>query len=350
MGSISDKPLIFITGATGHIGFRVLAQLLEAGYRARVASRKLASAQRLKGLPSIKPYADSVEFIEIPDFLADDAFESAVRGATFIFHLASPLPDADVVNKKFDLDEVYLKPAVQGTVNMLQAASTSTSIKRVVITSSVAILGPVVEGKPLGPDDIAPVPSREAMAGNPFIAYPGSKILAYNASEEFMAKSMPSFDLVHVLPAYVQGRHEAATGLDQLSGKTSNGNMVRFVLGQKSQQPDPSDFVFVDDVAAVHIAALNPQKAKAGERFIAASPKASGSYDAVVPIVKKLFPEAVKNGLLPLGGGANPMQKGFDSSKSEEKLGVKFQGLEVMVGSLIGQVVELKEKEVTGGK
>lgn len=63
-----SKPLVLITGATGHIGFRTLVFALQAGYRARISSRKLAQAQALKRAESIKPYLDSIEFVEVPDF------------------------------------------------------------------------------------------------------------------------------------------------------------------------------------------------------------------------------------------------------------------------------------------
>lgn len=55
-------------------------------------SRKLSSAEKLKDLPSIKPYAESLEFIEVPDMLAEGAFDSAVQGVEYILHLASPSP------------------------------------------------------------------------------------------------------------------------------------------------------------------------------------------------------------------------------------------------------------------
>jgi uncharacterized protein YbjT (DUF2867 family) len=50
-----SKPLVLITGATGHIGFRTLVFALKAGYRARISSRRLAQAEALKNVESIKP-------------------------------------------------------------------------------------------------------------------------------------------------------------------------------------------------------------------------------------------------------------------------------------------------------
>ena len=356
---MTDKqPLVFITGGTGHIGFRTLVEVLEAGYRVRIASRTLASAQRLATLPSIKPHAASLEYVEISDFLSPTAFNEALKDAEYVLHLASPLPDMD--KPDFDLDADYLHPAMNGTTNMLNAALKHPSIKRIVITSSVGVLqrpsgGSNNDGNArflIGPNDVADTPARSDMVGNTFMAYRGSKILALRAAEDFVATRKPAFSLVHVFPAYVQGRNEAATSLAQLTGASSNANMVRFVLGQKSTRPDPADFVHVNDVAAVHVHALTA--GKNGDKFIAASNAASGSYDAIVPIVKKLFPGQVESGLLPLGGSANVMspfsgpdgqrQGGYDMSATEQVLGVKFKGLEDMVNSLIGQAIEFVEK------
>ena len=101
-----EAPLVLITGATGHIGFRTLAVALEAGYRARVSSRSLQMAEKLRSLPSIKPHADKVEFVEIPDFLAPGAFDNAVQGVSYIIHVASPIPDATIPGSgtHFDAD------------------------------------------------------------------------------------------------------------------------------------------------------------------------------------------------------------------------------------------------------
>src|SRR5271154_1668138 len=90
---MSSKPLVLITGATGHIGFATLLALLKTdSYRARISSRKLSSAQSLGSHPLLVPYTDLLEFVEVSDFLAPGAFDSATQGVDYILHLASPLP------------------------------------------------------------------------------------------------------------------------------------------------------------------------------------------------------------------------------------------------------------------
>lgn len=344
-----SKPLVLLTGATGHIGFGVLARLLKDGYQVRVASRRRAAAEQLLELPSIKPYASSVSFIEVPDFLAEHAFDEAVKGVDYIVHVASPIPDPAHAEKEFNVRAHYIEPAVQGNVGLLKAAALSPSVKRIVITSSVSILKQAPEGgaTKVGPDDLAPLLETSAWEDtkSPRIAYAESKKLANAAVEKFMAQQSPQFDVVHILPGFVQGRNETVTSVEDLRELrvSSNTVMVNYVLGAKGGA-GPTHLVLLDDVVAAHVAALSPQNASSGERFIVTYPEEI-PWNTIDPIVKKLFPREVESGLLPLGGSLSGIYVPYDASKATEKLGVLLHGPEDMVKSLVGQLVELKYEE-----
>ena len=337
-----SKPVVLITGATGHIGFRTLVFTLQAGYRARVSSRKLAQAEALKNAESIKPYIDSLEFVEVPDFLTEGAFDEAVSGVDYILHLASPIPIPEFAE---DVKKHMLDPAVRGTVGMLQSAAKSRSVKRVVITSSVVVLAPKPGTDVAGPEDLAPVPDPDNVPANEWVAYRASKILAYHAAEEFMASQQPSFDLINIMPSFVQGRNELVTSKENVRNG-SNGFMVDVVLGVKGGQPRRASTVYVDDVAKVEVLALDPKLAKNGDNFIVAGSPSGKSifWNDVTEIAGKLFPKAVKNGVLPLGGDQETIPANYDVSKTEEAFGFRLAGLETQVKSLIGQYVELASK------
>ena len=340
-----SKPLVLITGATGHIGFRTLVFLLQAGYRARVSSRKLAQAESLKRTESIKPYLDSLEFIEVPDILATGAFDKAVERVDYVLHLASPIPKPDLVG---DIKTNFIDPAVKGTVGMLESAAKSKSVRRVVITSSVVVLAAKDDSSIPGPGDLSPVPDEAAIdvITHPMFAYRASKRLAYDAAEKFMRESKPAFDLVNILPSYVQGRNELVTRKEDVHNG-SNDVMIDLVLGSKSTVPRRASTVFVDDVAQVEIMALDPKLAKGGDNFIAAGSPSGKTihWNDVTEIARKLFPDAVKQGILPLGGNQETIEASYDVSETEETFGIKFAGLETQVKSLVGQYVELAEKE-----
>lgn len=343
-----SSPLVLVTGATGHIGLATLALLLKKGYRARVASRKLSTAESLKELPSIRPYASAISFIEIPDFLAPGAFDEAVKEVDYIVHVASPIPDPDTMGSKLDVRKQFVEPAVQGNLGILESATKSPSVKRIVITSSVAILEPAGPGVPAGPDDVAtPLDISEYEATtNPWFAYRESKRQSNAAADRFVREKNPAFQVVHILPSFVQGRNESVQSANELRQRvSSNTVMVNYVLGHQSDEPRPQDLVLVDDVAATHVAALEAKNVVNGERFLAAYPHVT-NWDSLDDIVRKLFPDEVATGVLPLGGSQPGVPSaGYDSTKTTERLGVVFHGPEDMVKSLIGQYVELKARE-----
>jgi nucleoside-diphosphate-sugar epimerase len=122
--------------------------------------------------------------------------------------------------------------------------------------------------------------------------------------------------------------------------------MVDFVLGAKGGLLRQASTVFVDDVAKVEVLALDPKLAKNGDNFIAAGSPSGKSieWNDVTEIVRKLFPDAVKSGILPMGGDQESIPASNDVSKTEETFGFKFAGLKMQVKSLIGQYVELASK------
>lgn len=131
-----SQPLIFITGATGFIGAHVVTQALSAGYHVRLSVRKEAQVSDLRKLFS--SHSANLDFVVVPDFTSTDAFDKALHGVTYIFHLASPMP-----GKGDDFQSDYVKPAVDGTIALLNAAKTVDTIKRVVVVSSLLALLPL---------------------------------------------------------------------------------------------------------------------------------------------------------------------------------------------------------------
>lgn len=63
------------------------------------------------------------------------SFDEAVKGADYVFHTASPF----VAGQPEDPDKFFVKPAVEGTKNVLSSvAKHKDTVKRVVLTSSFA--------------------------------------------------------------------------------------------------------------------------------------------------------------------------------------------------------------------
>lgn len=57
-----------------------------------------------------------------------------------------------------------------------------------------------------------------------------------------------------------------------------------------------------------------------------------------------MFPEAVRSGVLPLGGLQESVTVDYEVTKSKEAFGFGFADLKTQVKSLVGQYVELASK------
>jgi nucleoside-diphosphate-sugar epimerase len=130
------QELVFITGATGFIGSQVLQNVLRAGHRARISVRKAAQIGELGEI--FTSHTDQLDFVTIPDFTASNAFDEVLDDVTYLIHVASPMPSVDG-----DVKEAFVDPAVRATESILEAASATKSVKRVVIMASAVALMPM---------------------------------------------------------------------------------------------------------------------------------------------------------------------------------------------------------------
>jgi uncharacterized protein YbjT (DUF2867 family) len=88
---MAHEQLVLVTGGSGHLGFRVLAFALQYNYRVRAAVRSPEKAEQIKAAKSVQGYLDKLEFVIVPDILADGAYDEAVKGADYVLHVASPI-------------------------------------------------------------------------------------------------------------------------------------------------------------------------------------------------------------------------------------------------------------------
>jgi hypothetical protein len=65
-------------------------------------------------------------------------------------------------------------------------------------------------------------------------AHLGSKVIAFQAAGEFLAKAKPIYDVVNILPGYLVGRNELVTDAKEFLQGT---NCIAF--GQVLGQPSP---------------------------------------------------------------------------------------------------------------
>ncbi|GFO48078.1 dihydroflavonol 4-reductase [Plakobranchus ocellatus] len=125
--------VVLVSGATGFLGAWVCKKLQEKGYRVRGTVRSLKNTDKVNFLYNLCTDPKyPVELVEA-DLLDVESWPRAVKDCKYVMHTASPF----FVTKPKSEDEL-IKPAVEGTLNVLRAVADSGTVKKVVVTSSFA--------------------------------------------------------------------------------------------------------------------------------------------------------------------------------------------------------------------
>ncbi len=242
---------VLISGATGFIAGHTIEQLLRAGHEVVATVRDPDNADRVEHLRAMDGASERLTLVKA-DLTSPDPFSAHVD-VDVIFHMASPY----LVNVK-DPQRDLVDPAVRGTLSMLKAASRSSRVNRVVLTSSMAAVTDEPDGRVLTEEDWN---TESSLTRNPYYF---SKAEAERAAWTFMKEHTPSFDLIAINPFLVIGpAHSRAIN-------TSNQTFVDIINGQyPAIMALEWGFVDVRDVAAAHIAAMDAPDASG--RYICAS-------------------------------------------------------------------------------
>jgi nucleoside-diphosphate-sugar epimerase len=256
MTANESRPLVLVTGATGYIAGHCIRELLEQKYRVRGTVRSLAATQKTEHLRRMATaLGGSVDLVEA-DLTSDRGWKDAVAGCTYVQHVASPFPAA--VPK----DEMALiRPAVDGALRVLNACAASGTVKRVVMTSSVAAVAfghTDGHGTVRTEADWSKVENCEP--------YQKSKTLAERAAWDFV-NGLPSdrrFELAVINPGFVLGPL-----LNDDQG--TSGELIRKLMVREMPACPEIGFAPVDvrDVALAHRLAMERPEAP-GNRYICA--------------------------------------------------------------------------------
>ncbi|RAQ99731.1 Cytochrome P450 [Stemphylium lycopersici] len=280
---------LLITGVSGHVGYRVLVEALSRGYHVRAVIRKAEQEKQIRNTEPAKPFEENLEFAIVEDLLKDDTFDGLLDEIDAVVHVASPLPLATDDYKRDIID-----PAVQATIGIMRSAAKVPSVKRVVITSSMATLLPMEyvlsddTEKVFTANDTYPPPDPKGPFIAPIEAYAVAKSHALAASEQFIKNERPGFDLISVLPSTVIGKNELNTSKEQLEAST-NGFVIGPLIGRTPETPALGASVHLHDVARVHIDALNPS-IPGNRRLLCSSGGTEGTrYDDAKEIVHRHY-------------------------------------------------------------
>ena len=244
---------VLVTGGTGFIGLHCLQQLLDKGYKVRTTIRSESRKQEV--LEAMKKHSSNCENLEfyIADLLKDEGWKEAVEGSKYVLHVASPFFLGEPEN-----EDVFIKPAVEGTLRVLKACADA-DVQKVVLTSSFAAVG---YGHPRE-KEVYTEEDWSSVDGE-ISAYAKSKTLAEKAAWEFVENLEESkkFDLTVINPVAVTGPM-----LTSDIG-SSNDFLLKLISGSMPACPKiHMGYIDVRDVAKAHIFSMTEEKTN-GERII----------------------------------------------------------------------------------
>lgn len=251
---------VLVTGGTGFIAQHCILQLLDAGYHVRASARSKSRESELMG--ALTPHLSAGTTLEgrlnvvAADLTSDDGWDDAVKGCTYVLHVASPI----FLKVPKDENEMIV-PARDGALRVLRAANRA-GVKRVVLTSSIAA---IAYGTPR--DHAYTEKDWSNVASHEMDPYAKSKTVAEKAAWDFIGSSenTSSLELVTILPGLVLG--PVLSSHFSSSGEAVKRMMNHEVPGMPDVWFPPID---VRDVAWSHLTAMTLPLAN-GQRYVCAA-------------------------------------------------------------------------------
>jgi len=242
---------VLVTGGSGYIGLHCISQLLKEGFSVRTSLRSMDRKKEIQeALSGLIKNNESLEFCEL-DLMRDEGWDDAVRGCSYVLHVASPVYDKNMKD-----ENSFIQPAKQGLLRALKPAI-KYKIKRFVLTSSIAAITQ-------GHEDIEIDEKSWSLIEKDTLPYIKSKTYAEKAMWNYMDEIDESekIEVCTINPSFVFG--------PSLTYDMGASNLlIRGLLVGKLPALAKIQFnvVNVVDVARAHILALKSDNA-AGQRFI----------------------------------------------------------------------------------
>ena len=188
-----------VTGATGYVAGRLVEKLLREGHTVHAAVRDPGNRKKLQYLDALaEALPGSIRYFE-SDLLRPGSYAEAMAGCELVFHTASPF----TIGVRDPVKEL-IEPARQGTRNVLEQASRTRSVERVVVTSSCAAIYGDNADLEKTPDGVFTEEIWNTSSSVEHQAYSYSKTLAEREAWEVHSKQS-RWDLVTINPSLVMG-------------------------------------------------------------------------------------------------------------------------------------------------
>jgi len=347
MQEINKNAPVLVTGATGYIAGWIIKKLLEKNIPVHATIRNKDQKEKIAHLDKMASNSSSdITYFEA-DLLKANSFDKAMEGCELVIHTASPF----FLSPK-DPQKDLLDPAVNGTKNILNSVNNTPSVKRVVLTSSVAaIYGDAKDAQELPEQTLNESHWNTTSSAN-HQPYSYSKTLAEKAAWD-MHKQQDRWSLAVINPSFVMGpatnphaNFQSKLFLQQLGNGTMKSGVPKSQIG----------IVDVREVSEAHIQAGFDTKAQG--RHILTSKTSSFLEMAQIlrkgfgdqfPIPKRTVPKWLLWLVGPTVGYSRKMTTNnigysfkLDNRKSIEALGVQYRPIEESLTEFFQQLVDEK--------
>ncbi len=346
MKTIDKAAPVLVTGGTGYMASWIVKMLLGKGIDVRVTVRDPADLEKTRHLRALAQAGPGRLDLFRADLLDGTAFDEPMAGCELVIHTASPFFVTGISHAEDEL----IRPAREGAANVLRAATRIESVKRVVLTSSVAAVYGDNADISLTPAGIFTESDWNSTSGPDHQPYSYSKTVAERTAWQ-MVKEQDRWDLVTINPGFILG-----PSLSTRRDSTSIALMVQFGDGTfKTGVPELwNGIVDVRDVAAGHIkAGYTPS---AGGRHILVSGEARlidiarmlhENFGDTYPFPKRQAPKALFWLISPSYGYSRKFVSRnvgfrikFDNSYSKTDLGISYIPIEQTVKEHFKQIMD----------
>lgn len=344
MKTIDKTKPVMVTGATGYVAGRLVEKLLQEGITVHAAVRNPDNKEKNKYLDELAAkLPGEIKYFKT-DLLAEGSYDEAAKGCELIFHTASPF-SLSIKDAQKDL----VDPALKGTQNVLNSATKSGSVKRVVVTSScAAIYGDNIDTLKM-PNQTLTEAIWNTSSSLDHQPYSYSKTLAEKEAWK-MAAEQDQWDLVTINPSLVVG-----PGINPHA--TSETFEIMKMLGNGDMKMGAPDFrigaVDVRDLAIAHYNGGFTPEAE-GRHIVSAE---NTSFLSLAEMLSKKFPNhplpkrKLPKFLVWLAGPSQGMPRKMvsrnighpwraDNTKSREKLGVNYRPMEETITDFFEHLIE----------
>ncbi len=336
---------ILVTGGTGYVGAWIVKGLLDKGYKVRLSVRDKSKTEKYEPLREIALTTKGKLELWEADLLKEGSFDDAALGSDAIMHVASPFT---LRFKDAQLDLV--DPAIKGTQNVLSAATKSGTVKKVVLTSSVAAIhGDTIDMMEQGLSEFSEAQFNQSSSLK-HQPYSYSKVAAEKEAWK-IHDGQNDWKLVVINPSFVMG-----PSLSHNSDSESLNFMRDMLKGKFGMGAPDLVFGFVDvrDVAKAHLLALENDDAE-GRHLLA---ERTCNVLEYAKLIELAFPGKYKlpkshsaKFLLYLMGWMFGLNARFikrnvgyplklNSEKSRNVLGLEYIPLEDTVKDMVDQMVD----------